>query len=917
MNHVFTIYSIFFLATALVSFFVAFLAWQRRLVKGAKELSLLMVAVGLGAFCLIFETATSILLEKIFWSKLEYFGGIAAPVCYFIFALRFTGKDKFLSARHVLLLFFIPAVTYILVLTNERHNLIWSGFSAISGKTNLIEYYHGLGFWIGYIVYSYILLFIATVYLYSFILHQIKTFRFQGFIVLAGGLFPWITSVCYVTGINIVPGLDITPVSISLSGILLVYAIVYAQFLDLVPIARETLVETLSDGILALDKQNRIQDINQAALLFLGVSKKNVIGYPVKSSGATNVFLLNAVTDSESVDQIEVNTDGNIKFFRIIKQTIKNQAGSRLIVIRDITVQIIRQREIQAGEERYRSMFTMFRLMSDNMQDMLWAKDLEKRFIFTNKTFCENILNATDIDEPLGKTHLYFAQRERLKYPEQPDWYTFGELCQDYDQVVINSRKQEHFDESGYINGKFFFLDVRKAPIFNEKGIMIGIVGSARDVTQQKRIVLELEKRDKLLNAIANATAILVQGDNLDENIIATLETIGNAIEVSSVYIFQSFYDREHQMPLMSQRYEWTEGKVEPKVNKGLQKVSYEYAYLGWFETLSEGNVVVGNIRDFPVPAKTALELQGIKSILITPIFIDKKFWGFIEFDDCVHERVWLPTEERILAAAANTIGAAYLRKKNQDELVVAKERAEESDHLKSAFLANMSHEIRTPMNGILGFADLLKEKGLTDEEQLMYIDIIRKSGVRMLNIINDLIDISKVESGQMEVNITACNINEQIEYIYIFFKPEVEKKGMELFYKNELPTEKAIINTDREKIYAILTNLVKNAIKYSDEGMIEFGYHLSDELVEPVELTFYVKDTGIGIPYDKQEAIFDRFVQADITDEKALQGAGLGLSITKAYVEMLGGKIWVESQEKDGSTFYFTLPYSFETQIL
>ncbi len=259
-------------------------------------------------------------------------------------------------------------------------------------------------------------------------------------------------------------------------------------------------------------------------------------------------------------------------------------------------------------------------------------------------------------------------------------------------------------------------------------------------------------------------------------------------------------------------------------------------------------------------------------------------------------------------------------RKQAEQELIREKEHAEESDHLKSAFLANMSHEIRTPMNGILGFASLLKEPNLTGDEQQKYIRIIEKSGARMLNIINDIVDISKIEAGLMEVNLKESNINDQIEYIYTFFKSEVENKGMRLFFKNSLPAKEAIIETDREKIYAILTNLVKNAIKYTSEGSIEFGYTLVDTLHATSlqghsSLQFFVKDTGIGIPKNRQEAIFERFIQADIEDTKAQQGAGLGLSITKAYVEMLGGKIWVNSNEGIGSTFYFTIPYNTKKQ--
>jgi PAS domain S-box-containing protein len=249
-------------------------------------------------------------------------------------------------------------------------------------------------------------------------------------------------------------------------------------------------------------------------------------------------------------------------------------------------------------------------------------------------------------------------------------------------------------------------------------------------------------------------------------------------------------------------------------------------------------------------------------------------------------------------------------------ELFTAREKAEESDRLKSAFLANMSHEIRTPMNGIIGFAELLKRPGLNGEKQQAYIEIIEKSGKRMLNIINDIVDISKIEAGLMNLDIKETSINGQIEEIYNFFKPEAEAKGIRLSFKNSLPAKEAIIKTDSEKLYAILTNLVKNAIKYTLEGSIELGYLLKKER-EQGGVEFYVKDTGVGIPKDRQKAIFERFIQAEITNKMAHQGAGLGLAITKAYLEMVGGKIWVESEEGRGSTFYFTLPYNAATAKL
>ena len=315
-------------------------------------------------------------------------------------------------------------------------------------------------------------------------------------------MFPWIVSIIYLTGNSPVIGLDLTPFSISLSGTLAAYAILNFRFLDLVPVARETLVEILPDGILALDSQNRIQDINEAALSFLGISNERVIGLPAGSVKASGKLLLDSVIDQNPVALIETEVSGEIKTYSIIKRDIKNQQGSRLVIIRDITT---------------------------------------------------------------------------LKHTEK--------------------------------------------------------------------------------------------------------------------------------------------------------------------------------------------------------------------------------------------------------ELIMAKEHAEESDKLKSAFLANMSHEIRTPLTGILGFTELLKLNDVTPEQQNTYLDIIKNGGDRMLSIINDIIDISRIESGQMKVNVSKTNINEQLESISSFFKPEAEAKGIRLGFTNTLPSSQSIVNSDPDKIYAILSNLVKNAIKFTHSGCIDFGY--------------------------------------------------------------------------------------------
>lgn len=243
-------------------------------------------------------------------------------------------------------------------------------------------------------------------------------------------------------------------------------------------------------------------------------------------------------------------------------------------------------------------------------------------------------------------------------------------------------------------------------------------------------------------------------------------------------------------------------------------------------------------------------------------------------------------------------------RYQTEQELIKSKDKAEESNRLKTSFLANISHEIRTPLNSILGFTEMLKEPDLSSEDLQEFIGFIEMGGKRMLSIINDLIDISKIEAGLTEVNISTYSLNEQIDDLYGFFKPEAVQKSIMLLAHKGLPDNDSTINTDRVKVEAILINLINNALKFTSVGKIELGYEKKGTLIE-----FFVKDTGIGIKPEKQELIFERFRQESESVTRNFEGSGLGLAISKAYVEMLGGRLWVESEPDKGSTFYFIIP--------
>jgi PAS domain S-box-containing protein len=244
-------------------------------------------------------------------------------------------------------------------------------------------------------------------------------------------------------------------------------------------------------------------------------------------------------------------------------------------------------------------------------------------------------------------------------------------------------------------------------------------------------------------------------------------------------------------------------------------------------------------------------------------------------------------------------------RKKAEEELQIAKAKAEESDRLKTAFRQNMSHEIRTPLNGILGFSNLLRRNNLGAKVIKEYTEIISQSGQRLMEIVNNVLDIAKIETGQMEIRDNTFSLNSMIDDLYSFFSQCATDKNIKLNYKTPLDNSDIQIVTDEAKLNQILTNLINNAIKFTQNGSIDFGYEIANN-----EIQFYVKDTGIGIASEFQNKIFERFVQANLNITRGFEGAGLGLAICKGLVEKLGGKIWVESEINKGSTFFFTIPY-------
>ena len=484
--------------------------------------------------------------------------------------------------------------------------------------------------------------------------------------------------------------------------------------------------------------------------------------------------------------------------------------------------------------------------------------------------------------------------------------YTRDELMKKYLTDIEDPDKAEPIEERVYFivqNGELTFetavirKDGTKLPVevnvryieYEGKDALISVV---RDISERK-------KSEKVKELLYNVSQLSIRDTGLKEYIAEIHNELKEIMKADNFYIV--LYDEQidkYTIPYFADEYDDLATD---------EAVSLKNTLTDYIRKTGQAKLITEE-AERKLKKKEGIRLVGTPS----PVWIGAPIYnsstsevtGVIALQDYKDKNAYGQDDLNTLNIIATNIGIFIERLKNLEDLKNAKEKAEESDRLKSAFLANMSHEIRTPMNGIMGFTTLLMETGLSSEEKDRYAEIIQKSGSRLMNTVNDLIEISKLESGVVTVDREKINANKLLEELVDFFRSEAREKGLSLSFDRLLPEKVSILYTDRSKLESILTNLIKNAIKYTDSGSVNVGCQVKDGFAE-----FYVKDTGIGVPENRREAIFKRFEQADVSDTRAFEGSGLGLAISKSYVEMLGGELGLESEENKGATFYFTLP--------
>jgi PAS domain S-box-containing protein len=598
---------------------------------------------------------------------------------------------------------------------------------------------------------------------------------------------------------------------------------------------------------------------------------------------------------TQYVEQIEDHLCRNMHF-ETYKIPVLTKQGNILGIAgisREISDTKWMEKTIHETEEQFKALL-------QNSSDAISIIDSQGTIIFESSV--KNKISDFEIDELLQKPFIDIIHPDDIE-----------SIRQILEYVLINPGipiKKEY--RSLHKNKRWIYVESIFLNQLDNPAIK-GIVVNSRDVSDRK--MAELKERvyhDNLIFLSNSALELL--GLSSKDDIYQYIPQKLTAFLESAIVIVTSFQEETNSLKIenLAGLDPYTK-EVEELIGRPLIGMTFA---AGENSSINENTGTVITLKDdlFEGPIG---EIIPEKLLIIRDLVHLHKIYNIILARDDKHlGNITILTLNKsiikfkhIIEAFVHQVSVALHRSQLEYELIKAKDKAEESDKLKTAFLANMSHEIRTPMNGILGFAEMLNDDNLSRVNRKKYLNIINSNGKVLINLIDDIIDFAKIESGQVNImqdDFSLNNLLNQIQSTFLTKTLKKDKSKVKILIKKAFPDEKSFIKTDPIRLRQILNNLIGNAIKFTQKGFIEFGYQLD----ENNNLMFYVKDSGIGISPDKLTIIFDRFMQVDGSPSRKYGGSGLGLAISKGLVELLGGKMWAESALDVGSTFYFTIPF-------
>jgi PAS domain S-box-containing protein len=656
--------------------------------------------------------------------------------------------------------------------------------------------------------------------------------------------------------------------------------------------------------------EGRYISVNESFARYYGLVMDEIVGkndYELFSEDRAREFTVRdqeviATGRHQRIEKVALR-DSKPVWTETFKTPIFNEQGE-LLGITGISIDISEQKALEEAlrisEERFRSLLQF-------SSDALTMIDENGIIIFESSL--EGKISGFAISELIG------SEVFRLVHPD--DLPTFRKA---FGEVLENPCRTVKVEFRGLKkSGSYVYIEVIFANHLENEQIR-GIVMNSRDISRRKAAELK-EKQNQANQEFLSATALDFLRSTVDTNLF---EYLGNQlikIAGSSIVIVSAF--DEATCTLEPVGFSGSHPGIQAASEiLGISPNKYSFQ-------LSPENLAVlsanskslirlkGGLAEATLGMLDAARCQQAERMLGMPAVygmslmrLGKLFGCIVLFTNDPNFEDEKQTIETFIFQSSVALHRQFL----EQELIKARDKAEESDRIKTTFLANMSHEIRTPMNGILGFAQLLAQTVPSLDEVKEYAEAINNNGRLLINLINDIIDISRIESGQVKLNPERVNLNKLLDEIWLSLinaSVRDEKPEVEFVLEKGISDDLALMETDTVRLRQVLNNLLGNALKFTPSGRITMGYRQKDEKI----LEFFVKDTGIGIPTEKHAAIFERFVQADPSMTRQYGGSGLGLAISRGFVEIMGGNMWVESQANKGSSFFFTLPVSMHQQ--
>ena len=820
---------------------LALFVWRRRSVPARATFALFMLAAAVWLLGYALELGSVDVSDKVLWAKLQYLSIVAVPSAWLAFVLQYTGRAELLSRRNVALLAVEPLATLVLVWTNHAHGMIWRNTTlrAVRGLL-LLEFDHGLWFWV-HIAYSYTLLLVSTLLLSGMFTRVQRPYRDQIGVLLIAALAPWVGNALYILDLTPLSPLDLTPFAFALSSVVVAWGLCRSHLLDVMPVARDAIIQGMVAGVIVLDAQDRIVYMNEAAGQMVGCRGAEVIGQPADRALASWPDLaksLRGVTHGRTESALGAGETQRHCQARV--SSLHDRRGllsGRVIVLSDVT-------DLKRTEEALRQ---TTRDLGERVKELNSLYDIH-RLVDKPGASLEEILQAAADLIPTAWQYAEVACARVLLEDREFATENWRETTWKLASDIVVRGKWVGTVEVCYLEER---PESDEGPFLKqERRLVDAIAEQLGQLVDLKRAEEALQEREQRFRALFeyNRDALIVT------------DASGHCLDANPAALSLTGYGRDELIGMALS--ELTVAERRGEIGEMMRRV------------LANGGEVI----------ETTILVQDGRSLPVEIVIGSLSHQGEQMFLSSMRDI----TERRRL------------------------------ERLQAEFVSTVSHELRTPLASILGFGETLLggKPGPLTQTQREFLEISHESGKLLLRLIDDLLDVGRLEAGRLVLQAEEVDLPELLRDVIQAMVPTAEQKGVWIL--QEVPGGGPIVvEADRRRLEQIASNLMSNAVKFTPAGgcvAVALERTAPGEVLDGKQLPregvhIRVQDSGIGVPPEDLLHLFERFHRGTNVMGQPIQGTGLGLHITRGLVQAHHGHIWAESQAGAGSTFHVWLP--------